>query len=316
MCKLCYTDNISTNYASILGERWQHLASGKVRELFVTKDDKSIILVVSTDRISAFDHILSPEIPGKGEVLTKVTRFWLESLNRELGIKTHLLSHINSEAAEDEYLVKHNLPAIPKEIRSRSMLCKSLEMLPVECVVRGYLTGSAYKEYQQTGQYLDYNLPAGLKDGAKLETPLFTPAFKAEFGEHDENITFTKTAELIGQDYADAVRDLSLKVFNYASTVADEAGITLQDTKFEFGIDSDGAVTLADEVLTPDSSRYLNSDGQSFDKQFVRSFLLNESHWSPDSNDAPPALPLDIVSKTIELYKDVENKLLNTGGKI
>jgi phosphoribosylaminoimidazole-succinocarboxamide synthase len=310
---------------------WKHVAAGKVRELFVPdvpadggEAAQDVILVVATDRISAFDFILDSEIPGKGEVLTSVTEFWLSKISKELGIETH---NLHSCCITDQKRQAQELPVIPPvpaQFEGRAMVCERLEMLPVECVVRGYLTGSAYKEYLETGKYQEFELPAGLEDGANLTeilgAPIFTPAYKAELGDHDENITFAKMIEVIGEEYAQQLRDLSIKIFKYASEVSDAAGMTLVDTKFEFGIRLEegpngwtptGEVVLGDEVLTPDSSRYWNADKESFDKQYVRNWLLEDSGWSPSSGEKPPKLPQNVIDKTSQLYKEVLSKLTN-----
>lgn len=270
---------------------WIHVQSGKVRELYQSAQNPDVLLMVATDRVSAFDKILTPEIPQKGEILTAVSNIWFDNLGDIVG--NHLLNN-------DEILAR-----IPENIRKRSMLCKKLTMIEVECVVRGYLTGSAYKQYRETGKYLDINLPDGLKDGSKLSEPIFTPAMKAKVGEHDENVEFKTVVETIGQKTADEIKNLSLNIFKKASKLVNQLGYTLVDTKFEFGVDESGNVVLADEVLTPDSSRYLDKDGNSVDKQFVRNYLLKESNWDVDSSDNPPQLPDEIVKKTAELYQKI-----------
>jgi phosphoribosylaminoimidazole-succinocarboxamide synthase len=194
------------------------------------------------------------------------------------------------------------------------MFCKKLEMIPVECVARGYLTGSAYQEYARTGKYQEFDLPSGLKDGDKLPEVLFTPAIKAEVGEHDENVPFSVVSDLIGSQLAEVLRRLTLEIYQTAREIAQKVGIVLVDTKFEFGIDPETEeVVLADEVLTPDSSRYWDENRQSYDKQFVRNWLLNESGWNPASNTPPPSLPPEIVEKTAALYVKVRDLLLPKG---
>jgi phosphoribosylaminoimidazole-succinocarboxamide synthase len=269
---------------------WHHVYSGKVRDLYES-DDASLshlILVVASDRISAFDTILSPEIPNKGEYLTSLTSWWFDRLA--------VPNHINHEVA------------VPEEVAGRAMVCKKLEMFPIECVVRGYISGSGYKDYLATGEICGNKLPAGLAFGDKLPEPIFTPAFKAELGDKDENITFERVGELIGQDNADALKRLSLDIFGRASELASKTGLILADTKFEFGINpANGEITLGDEVLTPDSSRYWSKEAwdqgdrkDSFDKQQVRNWLA--ANWDPTSGTNPPELPLEIVDQTSSKY--------------
>ncbi len=216
---------------------FRHIYSGKVRELYEPTDPEfqHLVLIVASDRVSAFDHVLSPEIPGKGENLTAMTNFWFDRLD----VPNH----------------RSNQLEVPKEVLGRSMIAKRLEMYPIECVVRGYLSGSGWKEYQQSGTVCGIELPEGLGFGDKLPHPIFTPAFKAEQGEHDENITFEQTIELVGARVAEELRDLSIGIFIKASQPAAKAGLILADTKFEFGNDPrTNLMTLGDEVLTPDSS--------------------------------------------------------------
>jgi phosphoribosylaminoimidazole-succinocarboxamide synthase len=269
---------------------WHHVYSGKVRDLYES-DDASLshlILVVASDRVSAFDTILSPEIPNKGEYLTTLTAWWFDRLD--------VPNHTSLEVP------------VPQEVAGRAMVCKKLEMFPIECVVRGYISGSGYKDYLATGEICGNKLPEGLAFGDKLPEPIFTPAFKAELGDKDENITFERVVELIGQDYADALKSLSLNIFNKASTLAHQAGLILADTKFEFGINpANGEITLGDEVLTPDSSRYWSEQAwlagdrkESFDKQQVRNWLA--AHWDPASGTTPPNLPQEVVEQTSAKY--------------
>ena len=269
---------------------WHHVYSGKVRDLYESDDSSlsHLILVVASDRISAFDTILSPEIPNKGEYLTSLTSWWFDRLE--------VPNHISHEVA------------VPQEVAGRAMVCKKLEMFPIECVVRGYISGSGYKDYLATGEICGNKLPVGLAFGDKLPEPIFTPAFKAELGDKDENINFDKVVELIGQDNAKALKDLSLGIFNRASELAHNAGLILADTKFEFGINpANGEITLGDEVLTPDSSRYWSKEAwdqgdrkESFDKQQVRNWLA--ANWDPASGTKPPVLPKDIVEQTTAKY--------------
>jgi phosphoribosylaminoimidazole-succinocarboxamide synthase len=269
---------------------WHHVYSGKVRDLYESDDSSlsHLILVVASDRVSAFDTILSPEIPNKGECLTTLTAWWFDRLD--------VPNHISLEVP------------VPQEVAGRAMVCKKLEMFPIECVVRGYISGSGYKDYLATGEICGNKLPEGLAFGDKLPEPIFTPAFKAELGDKDENITFERVVELIGQDNADALKALSLNIFNKASALAHQAGLILADTKFEFGINpANGEITLGDEVLTPDSSRYWSEQAwlagdrkDSFDKQQVRNWLA--ANWDPASGTTPPNLPQEIVEQTSAKY--------------
>jgi phosphoribosylaminoimidazole-succinocarboxamide synthase len=277
---------------------WKHVYSGKVRDLYESEDASlsDLILIVASDRISAFDNILDPEIPGKGENLTSVTNFWFEKLS----VPNHLASGV----------------AVPREVAGRATVAKKLLMYPIECVVRGYISGSGYKEYLATGAICGVKLPSGLQDGDKLPQPIFTPAFKADLGSHDENITFEKVIEIVGEDVANQLRDLSLSVFESASVIAERAGLILADTKFEFGSDpATGQMVLGDEVLTPDSSRYWDkaayeagNRNQSFDKQIVRNWLLE--NWDPESGSKPPVLPPEVVARTSSRYAELREKLV------
>ena len=277
---------------------WEHTYSGKVRDLYASAEHPGIVLMVASDRVSAFDHVLSPGIPGKGELLTTLSLWWFAQLH---GVANHL---VDDSAAPIQ---------IPPEFAGRAMLAKSLEMYPIECVVRGYLTGSGWAEYRESQTVCGVPLPAGLSDGDKLPQPIYTPAWKAPMGEHDENITFERTVELVGLPVAEALRDASLRVFATASTIAESKGVILADTKFEFGADPvTGELTLADEVLTSDSSRYWDAmeydsgnRGLSFDKQIVRDWLA--AHW--DKTGTPPALPADIVAQTSGRYRELIDKL-------
>jgi phosphoribosylaminoimidazole-succinocarboxamide synthase len=273
---------------------WEHVYSGKVRELYENPELPKTILMVATDRVSAFDHILSPEIPGKGIELTAITDWWLE----RLPVANQTTDH-----------------QVPDEFQGRAVVAKKLEMFPIECVVRGYLAGSGFKEYQQTGAISGVELPAGMQSGDKLPEPIYTPAFKAKQGESDFNISFEKTIELIGEERAEQIRELSLQIFQIASEKALEAGIIIADTKFEFGLDGD-VVTLADEVLTPDSSRYWDKQAwdagereQSFDKQIIRNWL--DANW--DKKDSPPELSEDVVKLTSEKYSELRKRLESVG---
>ena len=281
---------------------WHHAYSGKVRDLYVPVGQDLAtaprILVVASDRISAFDHVLEPAIPGKGELLTSLSTWWFA----QLPVPNHLRE---ADAAT---------PRIPSNVVERSMLVANLDMFPIECVVRGYLSGSGWAEYQESQTVCGVPLPAGLNNGDRLPEPIYTPAFKAAVGDHDENITFDRTVELIGESDARALRDLSLDVFSRASNIAADRGVILADTKFEFGRDRDtGVITLADEVLTSDSSRYWDAQAyatgereQSFDKQIVRNWL--SAHW--DKRGTPPVLPADIVEKTAGRYRELIERLV------
>ncbi len=281
---------------------WTHVYSGKVRDLYEHPQHPALMLVVASDRVSAFDHVLEPGIPGKGALLTQLTHWWFE----RLAVPNHLA--VVDPAADD-------LPAVPTELADRAMLVRRLDMLPIECVVRGYLTGSGWAEYQASGTVCGIPLPDGLRDGDRLPEPLYTPAFKAPLGEHDENITFERSVELVGDAMATQLRDASLAIFAAASSIAAERGVLLADTKFEFGTDpTTGVVTLADEVLTSDSSRYwdaaLYAAGgpnrmDSFDKQIVRDWLA--AHW--DKTGEPPALPPEIVECTAARYRELIDRL-------
>ena len=276
-------------------EGWKHIYSGKVRDLYESVDPElsHVLLVVASDRVSAFDHVLEPVIPGKGAHLTTLTNWWFE----RLGVPNHIETSV----------------AVPAEVAGRAMVAKRLDMFPIECVVRGYISGSGWKEYQQSQTVCGIALPEGLTFGAKLPEPIFTPAFKAELGEHDENITFERVVELVGEQHANELRDLSLKIFARASELAEKAGLILADTKFEFGIEpATGVTTLADEVLTPDSSRFWAKSSwdrgerkDSFDKQIVRNWLAE--NW--DQTGEPPALPPEIVRQTADKYAELVERL-------
>lgn len=275
---------------------WRHLYSGKVRDLYASEDPADTrILVVASDRVSAFDFVLSPGIPDKGALLTRLSRWWFEQLD----FPNHL--------AEGE---------VPEAVADRAMLAQSLEMLPIECVVRGYITGSGWAEYQESGTVCGIPLPVGLENGDRLPEPLFTPAYKAPMGEHDENIDFDRVVELVGAERAAELRDTSLAIYARAAAIAEERGLILADTKFEFGADADGTLRLADEVLTSDSSRYWDAASwesgstpaermASFDKQIVRDWLA--SNW--DKQGEPPALPDEIVERTADRYRELIERL-------
>ena len=277
---------------------YNHLSAGKVREIYEI-DPETLLLVVS-DRISAFDHILETPIPDKGRVLTAMSVFFFD----EIDFPNHMAG-----PADDE--------RIPEECLGRALVCKKLDMLPFECVARGYLTGSGLVEYRENGTVCGIELPEGLVEGSKLPEPIFTPATKAELGEHDENVSFDAVVESLGQKRAEELRDATLRIYTQAAELAAERGIILADTKFEFGLDSDGNLVLADEVLTPDSSRYWPADSYqegsvnpSFDKQYVRNWLTcSKSGWKKDEGTPPPALPGSVVEATRERYVEAYERL-------
>ena len=278
-------------------------AQGKVRDLYDLGDK---LLLVATDRISAFDYILQDEIPHKGEVLTRISCFWFELLDGV--VENHLVSTDVADLPE-------RFQPYADYLRGRFMLVRKAEMFPVECIVRGYLAGSGLKEYQREGTVCGIQLPEGLVNSSKLPEPIFTPSTKAEIGDHDENISFERCAELIGTEDATALRDLSLAVYTKARDHAADCGIIIADTKFEFGR-LNGQIILADEVLTPDSSRFWpgdeyepGRDQASFDKQFVRDWLT--ANW--DKTGTPPRLPQDIIDRTSEKYVQAYEKI--TGRK-
>ncbi len=271
------------------------------------------MLVVASDRVSAFDHVLAPGIPGKGVLLTTLSLWWFDQLagaDDGRSIPNHLVaSHTLSADDEVDLLV-------PVAVTGRAMVVESLEMVPVECVVRGYLTGSGWAEYVGSGTVCGIRLPSGLSNGDRLPAPIFTPAYKAPMGEHDENISFDQTVDLVGEDRAEALRDLSLEIYERAARTSEDRGLLLADTKFEFGIDAEGVMTLADEVLTSDSSRYWDAEAwaagttpqermASFDKQIVRDWLA--ANW--DRDGVPPQLPTEIVERTAERYRELLERL-------
>ena len=289
---------------------WRAVASGKVRDLYLPEtgpDDR--MLLVASDRVSAFDVVLEPGIPGKGAVLTEVTRWWLGRLGGGDG-GAPIPHHLVTPTSET--------PPVPEAVAGRAMLVRRLRMEPIECVVRGYLTGSGWAEYRERSTVCGIPLPAGLRDGDRLPEPLFTPAFKAPQGSHDENITFARMTELVGADTAASLRTLSLEIYRRAAPTAAERGLILADTKFEFGRDENGTLTLADEVLTPDSSRYWDERSDpdarprpSFDKQIVRDWL--RAHW--DGAGVAPSLPDEIVRQTAARYRELRDRLVEvTGG--
>ncbi len=292
---------------------WRHTYSGKVRDLYVPDDTAEgralvqrhgdVLLVVASDRISAYDHVLTPGIPGKGAVLTALSLWWFDQLAD---------------------LVPHHVVStdVPTAVAGRAMICRRLRMYPVECVARGYLTGSGLVEYRASGSVTGIALPPGLTDGSRLAAPIFTPATKAALGEHDENVTFDQVAALVGDEAAARLRDVTLAVYTRAETIARSRGIILADTKIELGLDPDGVLTLGDEVLTPDSSRFWPADSwqpgraqPSFDKQYVRDWLTSPaSGWDRASDAPPPALPDEVVRRTGERYREAFERLTGAAG--
>jgi phosphoribosylaminoimidazole-succinocarboxamide synthase len=278
---------------------YPQIAAGKVRQLHAVDDEH--LLLVASDRISAYDHVLDTPIPDKGAVLTAMSVFWFELLADEL----------------PNHLVAYDDPRIPAEVRGRALLVKRLSMVQVECVARGYLTGSGLIDYQRTGSVCGVGLPDGLVEASRLPEPIFTPATKAEIGEHDENVSFEAVAAKEGAELAAELRDLTLRVYARAAEHARERGVILADTKFEFGRNAAGELVLGDEVLTPDSSRYWPVDGYeagkvqpSFDKQFVRNWLTSEeSGWDRHSDTPPPALPDHIVEATRDRYVEAYERI-------
>ena len=279
---------------------WRHVYSGKVRDLYIPETESNLesspsMLLIASDRVSAFDHVLEPGIQGKGALLTRLSRWWFDQL-----------------AEFPNHLLQIDVPA---EVSDRAMVVRTLDMFPVECVVRGYLAGSGWVEYQEFGTVCGIRLPAGLSNGDRLPEPVFTPAYKAPLGEHDENISFEQTVKLVGAETARELRDTSLAIFRRASDIAEAKGLILADTKFEFGRNRDtGELTLCDEVLTSDSSRYWDAATyaaggpnrlDSFDKQIVRDWL--SANWN--KTGTPPVLPDDIVTQTADRYRELISRL-------
>nr|WP_319564092.1 phosphoribosylaminoimidazolesuccinocarboxamide synthase [uncultured Rhodoferax sp.] len=285
------------------------LARGKVRDNYAVGDDR--ILMVASDRISAFDVIMGQPIPGKGELLTQMALFWFDKLGPN-GLNICPI-HLTGDAPESVVTAAE----VP-QVTGRSMLVKRLKPILVEAVVRGYLAGSGWKEYQDNGAVCGVPLPAGLKNASKLPEPIYTPAAKAEMGDHDENITFEKTVEMIGADLATRIRDISIALYKAASEIAAAKGIIIADTKFEFGLDTDGTLVLMDEVLTPDSSRYWPAESYvegvnppSYDKQFLRDWLETAQVAGKPWSKTPPAphLPHDVIEKTAAKYHEALTRL-------
>ncbi len=298
---------------------WQHVYAGKVRDLYQPDPTAAphplgdVVLVVASDRISAFDHVLSPGIPGKGEVLTQLSLWWFEQL-RDI-VADHVVT-VEVSAHDGDRLV-------PAAVAGRAMICRRLQMLPVECVARGYLTGSGLAEYRALGSVCGVPLAPGLVDGSRLAEPIFTPATKAPQGEHDANVSLDVVAATVGRDVAEQLRDLTLAVYRRAEAIARDRGILLADTKLEFGVDpASGQIVLGDEVLTPDSSRFWAADRwqpgrsqPSFDKQDVRDWLASPaSGWVRAGSTPPPPLPADVVDRTRARYQEAYRRL--TGREI
>ena len=286
------------------------LARGKVRDNYAVGDDR--ILMVASDRISAFDVIMGEPIPGKGALLTRLSLFWFEQLGPK-GLNICPI-HLTGDAPESVVSAEE-----APQVTGRSMLVQRLKPIPVEAVVRGYLAGSGWKEYQDSRSVCGVKLPEGLKNASQLPEPIYTPAAKAEMGEHDENITFEKTVEMIGAELAGQIRDISIALYKAAAAVALKKGIIIADTKFEFGLDHKGQLVLMDEVLTPDSSRYwpadqyaVGSNPPSYDKQFLRDWLetaqVNGQPW--DKNPPSPRLPRDVIEKTAAKYQEALTRLM------
>jgi phosphoribosylaminoimidazole-succinocarboxamide synthase len=275
---------------------FRHLHSGKVRDLYETDD--GALLMVASDRISAYDHVLPTPIPDKGRILTQLSLWWFERL-ADL-VPNHVIS-----------------TDVPPEVSGRALLCRRLDMFPVECVARGYLTGSGLSDYAQTGEVCGVPLPAGLVDGSRLPEPIFTPATKAAMGEHDENVSYDAVVATVGEPAADQLRRLTLDVYARARDLALERGIVLADTKLEFGRTPDGEVLLADEVLTPDSSRFWPAQTwqpgrpqPSYDKQFLRDWLTSPaSGWDRAGDQPPPPLPDEVVEQTRARYVEAYERL-------
>jgi phosphoribosylaminoimidazole-succinocarboxamide synthase len=286
------------------------LARGKVRDNYAVGDDR--ILMVASDRISAFDVIMGEPIPGKGELLTRLSLYWFD----RLGPKGLNICPIHLTGEDPESVVA---PAERDQVRGRSMLVQRLKPIPVEAVVRGYLAGSGWKEYQESRSVCGVPLPEGLKNASKLPEPIYTPAAKAEMGQHDENITYEKSVAMVGADVAAKIRDTAIALYKAAAAIALEKGIIIADTKFEFGLDKAGNVVLMDEVLTPDSSRYWpaesyaeGSNPPSYDKQFLRDWLeaakVNGKPW--DKTPPAPRLPREVIEKTAEKYREALTRLV------
>ena len=277
------------------------IGRGKVRDIYSI--DEQHLLLVTTDRLSAYDVVMPDPVPGKGEILTKISLFWFRMMSDI--IDNQLTDLTVADVVKD--------PALQQQLRARALVVKRLKPLPVEAVVRGYLIGSGWKDYQETGQVCGIDLPGGLRQAEKLPRTLFTPAYKAEAGAHDENISFEKVVELVGEKLATRVRDISIEIYERAAAYALERGIIIADTKFEFGLDEQGRLYIIDEALTPDSSRFWPVDGYevgisppSFDKQFVRDYL-ETLDW--DKTAPGPDLPAEILEKTAQMYQEAYTRM-------
>ena len=275
---------------------------GKVRDTYVVDDEH--FLMVTSDRISAFDVIMNEAVESKGKILSRVSNFWFHKT--ESIIKNHL-----TDIAPESVVKDHEIPLI----KDRSVVVKRLQPLPVEAIVRGYLIGSGWKDYQSSGSVSGITLPKNLQQAEKLSEPIFTPSTKAAVGDHDENISFDQMANLIGEDRAKNIKDKSIEIYNFARDYALDRGIIIADTKFEFGLDDQGDLILMDEILTPDSSRFWDADlykigtsPQSFDKQFLRDWL-ESIDWN--KQPPPPTLPSDVIEMTKQKYQHVQHLLLN-----
>lgn len=286
---------------------YAHVYSGKVRDLYAPLDDAGNprddqVLLVASDRISAFDYVLSTPIPDKGAVLTQLSLWWFEQM-ADL-VPNHVIS-----------------TDVPEAVAGRAVLVERLDMVPLEAIARAYLTGGGLAEYRETGSVCGVALPAGLEDASKLDEPVFTPTSKAELGEHDEPMTYDEAVDLIGAERAEEIRDLTVRILQRGNEIASERGILIADTKVEFGVRADGTLVLADELLTPDSSRFWPADDwqpgraqNSFDKQFVRDWLTSDaSGWDKASGEEPPALPADVVEATrtkyVEAYENLTGRI-------
>ncbi len=277
------------------------IARGKVRDIYAADDDH--LLIVTTDRLSAYDVVLPNPIPGKGEVLTRISLFWFEMMG-------DIIANQLTDKTVDDYI---DDAALCDSIRNQALVVKRLKPLPIEAVVRGYLIGSGWRDYLDTGQVCGIDLPEGMRQAQQLPKTLFTPATKAEAGDHDENISYEKTVELIGEDLAAQVRDTAIAIYERAAAYARERGIIIADTKFEFGLDNDGKLYLIDEVLTPDSSRFWPADQYevgtsppSYDKQFVRDYL-DTLDW--DKTYPGPSLPEEILTRTGDKYREALERM-------
>ena len=295
---------------------WVRVSSGKVRDIYAPADQDAPdrLLLVTSDRISAFDCILPTPIPGKGKILNQLAIWWMDRL-RDI-VENHLLATAHDPL--DPY-------SVPEGVEGRAVVAKALRMIPIECVVRGYLTGSGLVEYEESGTVCGIGLPEGLVEASRLDTPIFTPAAKAELGEHDENITFERAADMVGAELAARLRDTSIALYERARDIAAARGVIIADTKFEFGLDpATGALVLGDEILTPDSSRFWPADEwtpgrptPSFDKQYLRDWLTSAaSGWDRASGAQPPALPDEVAAATGARYVEAFTRLTGEEPKL